>query len=291
MAKKPNDKKKPQNDDTPATNPGSLSDIFKNMAGVKCEVIDITPEKPPQKKPTKHTERDYGDEDDYMRALAERELPKDSPEIETALQLVSNVDYVSFLAATTVEETWRDKMPADRVDYMTTSCLLMGAENLNDILPQFEDETIDTVLAYDELCDALGDLSRTPPAAAYAKFDGDAHRLLLAHQFAGLSAATHALEQGNNLVLDKRAFAETAAIIILQSKLVVDAPPKPSDRPAHEADRQLIFATAKLFNEVTEKTGIPLTLTRAENGVYSASKAINNNTPKKPLPPGGNLNF
>lgn len=234
---------------------------------------------------------DVGDDDydprvdDPMFRIAERILP-DRPDIMNTLDIISNVDFDSLVAAGIIEEEMRGKTPDKNVDRLTAAALLSGADNAYDVLDEVPKKTADLMVDFN-MASAAGD----PDAPQFARLSMDIQRLIIAFTAADFESLSKGLRNGTM-------FGPEAEEMYSAASFLVDASRNRSDKPT-KGDIQLMNRAARAFNDACEMMQLRIGLQPAgEEGLAlvkrseldapesSVAKKAANQKKNQPKPPG-----
>lgn len=199
-------------------------------------------------------------EDDPMFRIAERILPE-RPDILNTLDVISNVDFDSLVAAGIIEEEMRGNMPDKTVDRLTSAALLAGAENAYDVLDEVPKKIGDLMVDFN-LASAVGN----PEIPEFSQLSMDIQRLVIAFAAADFEGLSKSLRNGTAYAPDDDEM-ESAA------NFLVDASRNRSDKPT-KGDIKLMQRAARAFNEVSQimPLDFELRLTK-DNGLAMYSKS------------------
>lgn len=223
-------------------------------------------------------------EDDPMFRIAERILPE-RPEILNTLDVISNVDFDSLVAAGIIEEEMRGNMPDKIVDRLTSAALLAGADNAYDVLDEIPKKIGDLMVDFN-LASAAGN----PEVPEFSQLHMDIQRLVIAFAAADFEGLSKGLRNGTTFAPDDDEMESAASFL-------VDASRNRSDKPT-KGDIKLMQRAARAFNEVSQimPLDFELRLTK-DNGLAmymkddmaapdaSAGKKAQNQKKNEPKPP------
>lgn len=187
---------------------------------------------------------EFGDEDDDPRMddpmfrIAARILP-DRPEIMNTLDVISNVDVDSLIAAGIIEEEMRGHLPDKQVDRLTAASLLTGAENAYEVLGEVSKKTADLMVDFNMVA---GDGNPSPQD--FAQYSMDIQRLIIAFNAAELEELAKGLRGQNMFAPEEEQLQETAAFLVAASQ-------NRSEKPT-QGDIRLMQRAARAFNEVSQ---------------------------------------
>jgi hypothetical protein len=220
----------------------------------------------------------YGDDDEDPRAddplfrIAERILP-DRPDITNTLDVISNVDIDSLIAAGIIEEEMRGHMPDKQVDRLTAASLLAGADNAYDVLEEVPKKIADLMVDFN-----LASFDQHMEPKEFALLSMDVQRLVIAFNAADLEELSKGLRNQNTFAPDDDTLAETAAFLAAASK-------NRHEKPT-EGDIRLIRRAATAFNEVSQTLSLDIQMNMtADNALVVVNKnemsALENRSLKK----------
>jgi len=175
--------------------------------------------------------------DDPLFRIAERLLP-DRPEILNTLDVISNVDLDSLIAAGIIEEEMRGHMPDKQVDRLTAAALLSGAENAFDVLGEVSKKTADLMVDFNMVA-----VDKPPTPQEFAKLSPDIQRLVIAFDAADMEELAKGLRSKTAFVPDDEALGEIAHFLAAASQN--------RSAPATPGDIRLMQRAARAFNEVS----------------------------------------
>jgi hypothetical protein len=176
--------------------------------------------------------------DDPLFRIAARILPE-RPEIMNTLDVISNVDVDSLIAAGIIEEEMRGHLPDKQVDRLTAASLLAGAENAYDVLGEVSKKTGELMVDFNMVSTA-----DNPSPQEFAQYSMDIQRLVIAFNAADLEELSKGLRSQNMFAPDEEALAETAAFLVAASQ-------NRSEQPT-QGDIRLMQRAARAFNEVSQ---------------------------------------
>ncbi|HCS23484.1 MAG TPA: hypothetical protein PLW48_10105 [Alphaproteobacteria bacterium] len=247
----------PQNDDTPAKDKPVTYDFIPYRSH--------EPRVKPGFDPDMMDDVDYtsaygddGDDDEYddprmddpLFRIAERLLP-DRPEILNTLDVISNVDLDSLIAAGIIEEEMRGHMPDKQVDRLTAAALLSGAENAFDVLGEVSKKTADLMVDFNMVA-----VDKPPTPQDFAKLSPDIQRLIIAFDAGDMEELAKGLRSKTAFVPDDEALGEIAHFLAAASQN--------RSAPATKGDIRLMQRAARAFNEVSSL--LPLDIELRMNG-------------------------
>lgn len=176
--------------------------------------------------------------DDPLFRIAARLLPE-RPEIVNTLDVISNVDVDSLIAAGIIEEEMRGHLPDKQVDRLTAASLLSGAENAYEVLGEVSKKTADLMVDFN-MVSAAGN----PSPQDFSQYSMDIQRLVIAFNAAELEELAKGLRSQAVFGPDQEALEETAAFLVAASQN--------RSEKATQGDIRLMQRAARAFNEVSQ---------------------------------------
>jgi hypothetical protein len=176
--------------------------------------------------------------DDPMFRIAARLLPE-RPEIMNTLDVISNVDVDSLIAAGIIEEEMRGHLPDKQVDRLTAASLLTGAENAYEVLGEVSKKTADLMVDFN-----MVSMDGNPKPQDFAQYPMDIQRLVIAFNAADLEELAKGL-RGQSV------FAPDDSVLTQTAEFLVAAAQNRSEKPT-QADIRLMQRAARAFNEVSQ---------------------------------------
>ncbi|MFN7113916.1 MAG: hypothetical protein ACK4PK_06100 [Alphaproteobacteria bacterium] len=176
--------------------------------------------------------------DDPLFRIAARILPE-RPEIVNTLDVISNIDVDSLIAAGIIEEEMRGHLPDKQVDRLTAASLLAGAENAYDVLGEVSKKTGELMVDFNMVSTA-----ENPSPKEFAQYSMDIQRLVIAFNAADLEELSKGLRSQNVFAPDEETLAETAAFLVAASQNHREQPT--------QGDIRLMQRAARAFNEVSQ---------------------------------------
>lgn len=227
---------------------------------------------------------DERDEDPMFR-IAERLLPA-RPEIINTLDLISNVDFDSLVAAGIIEEEMRGQLPDKTVDRLTAAALLSGADNAYDILEELPKKTADLMVDFN-MASAAGNAE----APEFSQLSPNIQRLIIAFSAGDFESLAKGLKNQTTFAPDDDSMMQAA-------EFIVDASRSRSEKPT-KGDVRLLGRAAKAFNEVSELMPLDFELRQSNDNTFiiqnkseldpqtdrNMKKSAGNNKRNQPKPP------
>jgi len=176
--------------------------------------------------------------DDPLFRIAARLLP-DRPEIVNTLDVISNVDIDSLIAAGIIEEEMRGHLPDKQVDRLTAASLLSGAENAYEVLGEVSKKTADLMVDFN-----MVSTTGNPSPQEFAQLSMDIQRLVIAFNAAELEELAKGLRSQNIFAPEEEQLQEAAAFLVAAAQ-------NRSEKPT-QGDIRLMQRAARAFNEVSQ---------------------------------------
>lgn len=185
--------------------------------------------------------------DDPLFRIAARLLPE-RPEILNTLDVISNVDLDSLIAAGIIEEELRGHLPDKQVDRLTAAALLAGAENAYEVIEEVSKKTAELMVDFNMVAAA-----ENLPADEFSRLAPDIQRLILAFNAADMEELSKGLRNGTAFVPDEDALAGLADFLAKTTQ-------NRSAANSTEGDDRLMKRAARAFNEVSDQLPLEIEL-------------------------------